>query len=306
MYSLKRFHLIIMPTEKCNFRCVYCYENFLSPKMNSKVINRVKKLIDNLFQEDYFVLFDFFGGEPMVAYDIVKDFMQHAKDKGEFQGRMTTNAYLLNEEKFRELVNLGVNSYEISFDGFRDFHDKVRVTAGRKGTFDVIMRNLENASKTNLDFEIFVRIHLHGGQQQSVKMLIDKLQQFNDDQRFKFFLRPISHLGGPLDSQVKKPTAEEYEEVLSYAKSKLNRLFHMFTFKDEETPFCYAASPRSLVIRSDGSLAKCTVKFDSDLNRVGYLDEEGNPVLDQGKMKFWTRGFLSGDKNALSCPAFGI
>jgi len=297
----KQFHLILMPTEKCNFRCVYCYESFVIPKMLQNTVNKVKKYMDSLFEEGYRLVIEFFGGEPMVAYDVVTDLLMHARGR-DYEGMMTTNGYLLSKDKFVNLVNLGVTRYQITFDGEERFHDRVRPTVGGMGTFNVILSNLRSAMKTDLDFEILVRMHLHGGQANSIKSLVDTLEEFNDDPRFKFMLRPIAHLGGPLDHTIKLPTKEEFEEASLYAK-KLKRLESFFTLKDEDLPMCYASSPRSLVIRSDGTLAKCTVKLDSEVNKIGYLDEDGVPIIDAKKMMFWTRGHLTGRPVELSCPA---
>ncbi len=40
--------LILYPTEQCNFRCTYCYENFDIGKMSESVQLSVKKLISEL------------------------------------------------------------------------------------------------------------------------------------------------------------------------------------------------------------------------------------------------------------------
>ena len=42
----KKLDLIIMPTEQCNFRCTYCYEDFKIGKMPRWVVNGIKALID--------------------------------------------------------------------------------------------------------------------------------------------------------------------------------------------------------------------------------------------------------------------
>lgn len=41
------FHLILLPTEQCNFRCVYCYENFKIGRMQRSIVEAVKKLLEN-------------------------------------------------------------------------------------------------------------------------------------------------------------------------------------------------------------------------------------------------------------------
>ncbi|PPU93786.1 hypothetical protein XalbCFBP2523_04890 [Xanthomonas albilineans] len=38
------FSLILLPTEKCNFRCTYCYEDFATGRMQPKVVEGIKAL----------------------------------------------------------------------------------------------------------------------------------------------------------------------------------------------------------------------------------------------------------------------
>ena len=42
----KILHLILLPTEKCNFRCKYCYEDFSIGRMNVDTISGVKALLE--------------------------------------------------------------------------------------------------------------------------------------------------------------------------------------------------------------------------------------------------------------------
>ena len=65
--SDKKMSLVIMPTEKCNFKCKYCYETFrkgkMSPAVQDAIINYVKKNIRN--HTELAVIW--FGGEPLEA-----------------------------------------------------------------------------------------------------------------------------------------------------------------------------------------------------------------------------------------------
>jgi hypothetical protein len=47
--SDRTLHLILLPTEQCNFRCTYCYEDFAIGRMERETINAVKLLLDRRF-----------------------------------------------------------------------------------------------------------------------------------------------------------------------------------------------------------------------------------------------------------------
>lgn len=67
----KSFHLLINPTLNCNFSCWYCYESHIPSKMPEEVIEKIEKLIDNIYSEGRNLTISFFGGEPMLYYDQV-------------------------------------------------------------------------------------------------------------------------------------------------------------------------------------------------------------------------------------------
>src|SRR5947209_19415198 len=69
----KRLHLILLPTEQCNFRCTYCYEDFSIGRMNPETIQGVKRLIDRRLEGLGFLSVSWFGGEPLLACDIIED-----------------------------------------------------------------------------------------------------------------------------------------------------------------------------------------------------------------------------------------
>ncbi len=52
---------------------------------------------------------------------------------------------------------------------------------------------------------------------------------------------------------------------------------------------CYAASPNSFVIGTDGMLYKCTVAFYDERNHVGQLNPDGTMTLKEDLMNLWTK-----------------
>jgi uncharacterized protein len=65
-FSNDLLHLIILPTERCNFRCVYCYEDFSIGTMKPPVIAGIKRLLARRIPNLRQLRIAWFGWEPLV------------------------------------------------------------------------------------------------------------------------------------------------------------------------------------------------------------------------------------------------
>ena len=63
--------LILMPTEQCNLRCTYCYEDFRHRHMEPRVVTGVKRFLSKRAPKLDLLRIDWFGGEPLLARPIV-------------------------------------------------------------------------------------------------------------------------------------------------------------------------------------------------------------------------------------------
>ena len=138
--SQDKLELILFPTEKCNFRCTYCYEDFELGRMPPAVVTGIKNLIDARSQDLKILHLSWFGGEPLIAYDIVRDISGHAKRLSDERGfrsivSITTNGYTLTEDRFVELASLGTRKFQFSLDGEQAVHDRTRLRIDGAGTF---------------------------------------------------------------------------------------------------------------------------------------------------------------------------
>jgi len=122
--------LTLMPTEHCNFRCTYCYEDFELGIMPEWVVDGVKQLLTSRAEELHRLELHWFGGEPLMAFPVIAEISSHAQvlrtryPKLSIHSSATTNGYLLSPERFSELLKLGVTSYQISLDGYGSKHDR--------------------------------------------------------------------------------------------------------------------------------------------------------------------------------------
>lgn len=305
-------HLIVMPTEQCNLRCTYCYEDFSRGRMPPPVIRGLKRFLDRRAPELRRLVLGWFGGEPLLAADIVAEVQRHVQALARrhpglaTSASMTTNAVLLSRRRFEQLLDLGVREYQITLDGPRDIHDRKRVRRGGQGTFDRIWSNLVAASAIDQDFTILARVHVGPDNEAVLPSFIDEFRAaFGGDRRFRLFLRPLSRLGGPQDAALPVFASAAGQETTDKLRQHARGL-ELPQCEPAAHPVCYAANPDSFVIRSDGYLAKCTVAFRDPGNCVGWLREDGRVELDPRKMAVWMRGLWLGDKQDLACPLQGF
>jgi uncharacterized protein len=298
--------LIVLPTEKCNFRCTYCYENFELGKMPSAtadaLVHHIRRRVSRL---DHLQV-SWFGGEPLLATDTVLRVTMAAAQLCEsngvsFASDMTTNAYLLTQETSAKLVQAGVKEFQITVDGIESDHDQTRLHANGTGTFQAIYSNLIQILQSSLDVSILLRLHYSGATASRLPEFSRLIARtFGPDPRFKFSLKEIEALGGPNDRSLIRVTTPSHRKSVTLAKQILG--LEAATTQESADSYCYAGSANSYVIRSNGRIAKCTVAFSDDRNDVGHLNQDGTLSLDQAKTRAWTEAALSGEPGAMECP----
>jgi uncharacterized protein len=141
MPSIEFVELIL--TDNCNLRCSYCWEKDKAPRSMSEetVMAAIRFLLERSGpRKELGVLF--FGGEPLLCFDLIKTVHAYAAGRVEAIGKtidwsMTTNGTLLNEERLAWLAGHKVKCL-LSLDGAGEDHDRHRRTLDGRGTFDLI------------------------------------------------------------------------------------------------------------------------------------------------------------------------
>ncbi|MGG3853885.1 radical SAM protein [Caldifermentibacillus hisashii] len=306
--------LVILPTEKCNFRCVYCYEEFLKGKMSietqQNIIDFVQKNIRKWKRLDV----SWFGGEPLTAYEVIKNLSKQfieicSKNNVLYNATMTTNGYLLSIARAKELKNLGVNAYQITIDGIEEHHNSNRPLAGGGQTYKKIINNLLDIKNSDLDINITLRTNFLEENVKELDNHIDVLANyFANDKRFSFRLFPVGKWGGPNDDNLPICTSKQAHEILTkktnYSIKKGLRSLIQTDLGVNNV--CYASKPNSLVIGSDGMLYKCTVAFDNPINQVGKLEPGGKLNIDYDKFSQWISADGVSDTGCQSCQLHPI
>lgn len=150
----------------CNLRCKYCFadEGAYNSRREFMSLETAKKAIDFLIENsgDRKILeTDFFGGEPLMNFDVVKETVYYAKSEAKKRGKrflftLTTNGLLLKDD-VAEFLNAEMENVVLSLDGRPEVHDAVRKTANGKGSFEYVIENIERFVQIRGDKNFYVR-----------------------------------------------------------------------------------------------------------------------------------------------------
>ena len=305
-------HLVVMPTEACNFRCFYCYEDFLVGRMPPAVVRGLERLLETRAPALEHLSLSWFGGEPLLERDLVLLLLEHvARLRGlhpglGFESDITTNAWHLDRPLFERMVALGVSVWQISFDGPKEIHDLRRKRADGRGTFDRIWTNVRALRDVEGEFEVRLRVHVDRENREHLPRFLDQCREaFAGDPRFRLFLRPLSRLGGPNDARI-AVLADEEGDALACARAQAKERGLRLLAPELEGEICHAAWGNSFVVRADGRLSKCTVALAHPRNDIGWLREDGTLEIDAPRARPWMRGLVSGREIELLCPMIGL
>ena len=318
-------HLIVNPTERCNLRCAYCYETFAMGKMPQSVVSGISNLVKRRAESGLKTFqLEFFGGEPLVAWDVVETLAQELSDicranGTEMFGGMTTNGVLLTRARLDRLAACAVRSFQVTLDGPQEIHDRRRLTRQGEGSFDAVWRALAMLKAAPHPVEVLIRMHFDPTSLDHLLGAAGFVERVaaafvKDDERFRLHFHALGRWGGSNDQEtaVFSSTADERAAIESLIEAALAAGCAPAQFAqyrrdaalgESGHAICYAARANAFVIRSDGRVAKCTVAFEDERNTVGRLAGNGDLIIDQARHLPWLQGLISGDPLALSCPA---
>ena len=306
--------LILLASEDCNFRCVYCYEKFKNGTMRPEVREGVRNLLTARAPALKQIGVSWFGGEPLYGWDAVEELAPFAQRVGHRHGipvaqNMTTNGYLLDEERATRLLEWGCTRYQITLDGLAAEHDCKRVGRDGSPTYDVILENLRSlAARRSAQFEVSIRVNFDQKNFAQLGPFLESLSEdFGGDPRFVLRFRAVGRWGGDNDASLETCGRDQQREVLDVVRSKAAdvNLRSEAGIRDYAKPgqqVCYAARPFNFIVGATGKLMKCTVALDEmEANVVGQLRPDGSMELDHGRMSLWVAPHFESDALCRNC-----
>ena len=150
----------------CNLNCEYCFASqgkyhgeraLMSFEVGKQAIDF---LVENSGTRRNLEV-DFFGGEPLMNFDVVKQIVAYArsieKEKNKnFRFTLTTNGMLINDDVI-DFANRECHNVVLSLDGRKKIHDNLRKTITGQGSYDVIVPKFQKFVKERGNKGYYIR-----------------------------------------------------------------------------------------------------------------------------------------------------
>ncbi len=267
------FGLTIIPTLRCNFACDYCYENsdlHSQPisdvsVMSKEVRDNVVKLCEARIAEKSAFTVTWYGGEPLLAKDVIADLTDRFKavcetKDSQFHAGIITNGYLLTRDTLDFLIDHGVTFAQVTIDGPKEIHDQRRCLRSGGGTYDRIMANLANLNE-DMPFRVSIRVNVDQRNQQHIPELLDDLKErgLHRHRIISLHFSPTVHYSNSCpDIANRCLTTKSFSEteVAAY-RAAISKGFEISVFPAAQIGTCGAVSSNSLVIEPNGCVKSC-------------------------------------------------
>ena len=221
----------------CNLNCSYCFASQGKYHGERAVMSYEvgKRALDFLVENSGTrrnLEVDFFGGEPLMNFEVVKDLVAYArsieKEKGKnFRFTLTTNGMLIDDDVI-DFANREMSNVVLSLDGRREIHDKYRVDYAGNGSFDKIVPKFQKLVEARGGKNYYMRgtfTHRNPDFLEDIKVMLDL--GFNE-----LSMEPVVCAEGDPAELTKDdmPIVFEQYEKLAELMAKRDREGRPFTF----------------------------------------------------------------------------
>ena len=140
----------------CNLNCAYCFASQGKYHGDRALMSFEvgKRALDFLIEHSGTrrnLEVDFFGGEPLMNWEVVKQLVAYARTQEEahhkrFRFTLTTNGMLIDDDVI-DFANREMSNVVLSLDGRKEIHDRLRVDYAGNGSYDRIVPKFQKLVK---------------------------------------------------------------------------------------------------------------------------------------------------------------
>ena len=321
--------LLIKPASgNCNMRCRYCFyadelDNREIRSYGKMSVDTMHTIVDKAMEYgDYECTIAFQGGEPTLAgLDFYRDLVAYVTahenpKKLKIHYALQTNGYLINEEW---AAFLGENHFlvGVSLDGLKEIHDRYRLDAAGKGTYQRVISAIRLLEKHQVEYNILTVVTAATARNGQKIYNYFKKNHFGYQQYIEC-LDPIGEEPGQHEYSL---TPEKYGEFLKsmfdawYLDMRsgtyvYNRYFEnlMMIMAGQQPESCNmrGVCGKQWVFEADGSVYPCDF-YALDQWRLGNIQENSFEEMDEKRDELgFIQWSMRQQEDCQKCRWFGL
>ena len=150
----------------CNLNCSYCFASQGKYQGDRALMSfeTGKAALDFLIKNSGTrrnLEVDFFGGEPLMNWDVVKKLVEYARSvekehNKNFRFTLTTNGVLVDDDVI-DFCNKEMSNVVLSLDGRKEVHDRFRVNYDGKGSYETVVPKFQEFVKRRNNKDYYIR-----------------------------------------------------------------------------------------------------------------------------------------------------
>ena len=278
--------LIVMPTLGCNFKCWYCYENHdvERKRMSDQDIDLIIKYIQKHIQENPVletVVISFFGGEPFLYFKEVMKPLLVKIDEITTQNHInylttaTTNGALVKPNYLDFLKKHHFESMQITLDGNKKRHNRVRFAYPGDNSYDVIVKNIKDSIQAGI--QIYLRFNISEHTKLDVHQILGDFQDVNNKELLLFSVHKIW--------QSKQEVNNTVDSIVAEIRKSGYQCFSYFSTPSSIWNMCYADKDNEIIVMPGSKVYKCTARDFSKEQMEGMINDNGKIIWTEKNAK---------------------
>lgn len=274
--------LVIAPTMACNMACPYCFEDNKRGRMSPRVVESLLGFVEKQAPDLKEVQTTWYGGEPLLAFDIIEDITESMLDLAEeydfkYQcSGVISNGYLLDKKITDRLAEMKVGQVQITIDGPGRIHDQKRPLKNGRGSYENIMSNLQYAAGK---LPIVIRINIDKSfTPEIVGELLDELDAAGLRNKAAVYfgqLEPATKVCSNISESCFETKAYSQAEI-GYYKLLLDHGYYIQKLPQPIVTFCFAQLANSFLIDPEGEMYRCFNYAGDKSHSMGNVAEKAN------------------------------
>ncbi|MEH0007832.1 MAG: TonB-dependent receptor [Flavobacteriales bacterium] len=198
----------LQPTANCQLGCHYCGQTHTKHYADDAVIDKYVERISHLLKRNpnyQGLSVTWYGGEPLTGLRSIRKTSQKLiewcrRSRYDYRSDMITNGLSLKPKVFESLVGeCGITQYQITLDGTAESHDQRRMTKKGAPTFDIIVQNIVDVTRTETyskhNCEISIRVNIDQTNHRYVTPLIQLVKEKKLQEKISMYFAAIVDFG---------------------------------------------------------------------------------------------------------------